>query len=210
MSSDTATRRVIRTGIHTLRTPLNVVESAARQAGTDTDDWMPAAAFEAFEGAALQLAGTLVGDDELVEEGRLHLARAGRLRQAVTLRSRARAQRASARAGALRQHQAAEEQRDQLGRAADAEEAKVQERADRRAEAVAESDRRRRQEAVTEQESRRRAVARTDRAARAARIAREEEAVQAEVAALAAEDRAADLAVEGTPRTRTRPGTDPA
>jgi hypothetical protein len=75
---------VVRTGLGVVRLPLTAVEVIAGH-NQDGTAWPPSLAFESFEAAAKQVAGSLLRDDTLVQEGRLAQAKVAQLRKATEL-----------------------------------------------------------------------------------------------------------------------------
>ena len=119
MEIATVPRTLVRQGLRGMRLPLDVAEVVARRVGVEVDDhWFPSVAFEGFEADAKRLVGSLLRDDELVEDGRRQRARATELRQALDLESVADGKRARADGRFERQRRAATGQRRAISEAA--------------------------------------------------------------------------------------------
>src|SRR5205085_11065608 len=77
-------RTIVRTWLRTARLPLDAVEAVVRRGEHDVE-WPPAIAFDSFEAAVKQFAGSLLHDDELTQDGQVAGARVAALRKAVEL-----------------------------------------------------------------------------------------------------------------------------
>ena len=75
---------VVRASLGIARLPLTAVETIAGRS-QDGAAWPPALVFESFKSGAKQVAGSLLGDDTLVEEGRLGQAKVAQLRKAAEM-----------------------------------------------------------------------------------------------------------------------------
>ncbi len=88
MELATMPRTLVTQGLRGLRLPLNFAESLARVAGAEVDErWAPSMAFEILEGEAKRFVGTLVGDEELLEDGLRQRARVEELRQSAHMQT---------------------------------------------------------------------------------------------------------------------------
>ena len=83
MSFRSVPRAFVRMGLTTARLPVSAAEAVL--AGRRKGDWPPAVAFDGFEARVKQLVGGMLGDDALLEEGRLEEVKVQRLRQAADL-----------------------------------------------------------------------------------------------------------------------------
>ena len=147
-------KEVLRVSLHTWRLPLSAAEAVARRVGADPAQWPPAVAYESFEGSAKQVVGTVLRDEDLVEEGRMQRAKATELRQAETLDAEADRRRAQARSEADRRHREAASRRRRIEQDAQRQEKTVEKRAEAEKKAAATrrrnaANRQRRAEAVT-------------------------------------------------------------
>ena len=88
-------RAYVRTTLRAFRVPLDISESLARRNGHDRP-WPPSVAFTAVEGGIKRAVGSLIRDDELIEEGLLKQAAAKEQRQALLLGAVAEAKRETA------------------------------------------------------------------------------------------------------------------
>ncbi|HZU79927.1 MAG TPA: hypothetical protein VE991_08415 [Acidimicrobiales bacterium] len=188
-------RALVRQGLRGLRLPLEVAETVARRAGVDIDEtWLPAVAYEGFEADAKRLLGSLLRDDELIQDGRRQRARAAELRQAMSLQALAEGTRARADARLKARRQAATEQREAISEAAQEQEQKVREqraRAKGRVRREAEGRKRAVEEIEAERDE---AVNEIEREARRRQLAEETAALEKERRAVEAKGRARALA----------------
>lgn len=104
-------RTLVTRGVRGLHVPVEAVGRAARAAGVNLDErWLPFVAYESFEGEAKRVAGRLIRDGELVEEGLRQRAKAAELRRSGRLHAVAEGTRAKADAVLRRREEAAGEQ----------------------------------------------------------------------------------------------------
>ena len=112
------TRTIVNGGLSAARLPLSAAELVARP--SRADQWPPTVAFSRFDAGVRTVAGSLLGNHDLVAEGRLKQAAADRLAEAAELRAvgeqrdRAAAEGLQqAQRAAVRQAERAEEAREQ-------------------------------------------------------------------------------------------------
>lgn len=194
MGIATVPRTIVRSGLRGLRLPLGVAETVARRAGIDVDDhWLPSVAYEGFEADAKRVLGSLLRDDELVEDGRRQRAKAIELRQALRLEAVAEGTRAQADAAFERRREAAAEQRAQISAAAKASRDQVQQ--ERRTNKARIRQQAEHQERVIDQaaEARQEAAAKAQREARRRKLAEESAALAKEEQALELDEQAEAL-----------------
>jgi hypothetical protein len=171
-------RRALGLWMRALRLPLTTAELAA---GKQNDTaWPPALAFESFEATAEVMVGSVLRDDELVQQGRLTQAKVAELREAARLETIAEQRRFESDAEYQRRKERADEQRRAAAEQAEARKKAVEEREAReRAEADRKAQRRKdeveRAETVTKD-----ALADRARDARAEQLDREAEALERE------------------------------
>ncbi len=188
-------RTVVCTWLRTARLPLDAVEAVVRRGEHDVG-WPPAIVFDAFEATVKQLAGSIMHDHELTQDGRVGQARVAQLRKAVELDAVAEQRKTQADAEFQQRRQADEQHRHDLQRQADQREAALErERAEQKRTAAQERARKR-QRAAQVEAIEEKIVEREDRAARTTRIAAERDALQHERDALAAKGRVSDVADE--------------
>ncbi len=185
-------RTVVRTWLRTARLPLDAVEAVVRRGDHDVE-WPPAIAFDAFEATVKQFAGSILRDEELVQDGRVGQARVAQLRKAVELDAVAAQRKAGADAEFAQRRQIDEQHRREVQRHADQREAALERERVEEKRRVAEEGARKREEAAQVETIEERIVDREDRAARATRIAAERDALQHERKAVAAKGRVKDL-----------------
>ena len=185
-------RTVVRTWLRTARLPLTAVEAVVRRGEHDAE-WAPAIAFDSFEATVKQIAGSILRDEELAQEGQVAQARVGRLRNAVELDAVAEQRKAQADAEFRQRRQADEQRRREVERqTAEREAALERERAEKKRRAD-ENERRKREQAAQVETVEDKMVARQDRAARATRVAAEREALQHEREAVGAKGVVTDI-----------------
>jgi soluble cytochrome b562 len=91
---NTIPRTAMKATLLGLRLPLCGIEVLTGQ--TRNSSWPPAVAFEDFEAGVKQVVGSILRDEELVEEGRVQQAKVTELRRAVELEVQADQKRAAA------------------------------------------------------------------------------------------------------------------
>lgn len=175
-------RTTVRLYVAAARLPLTGAELITGHQGDE--EWPPALAFEGFEAQVKELAGNLLGDEILTDEGRLLRAKVDRLRQAVTLETEAEQRRQAAEAEFSERVDDAKETK---AEAAQAEEERKAQIARDQAEAKRKADEEARQRA----EQARQAEEEADKAAAAKARRSRSEALGAEEQALAKEKAAA-------------------
>ena len=191
-------RTVVRTWLRAAHVPLRVVELVAHR---DRDaEWPPALAFESFDAQVKQVVGSVLRDDELVEEGRLIEAKVGQLRKAAQLETVAQRRKATAAAKEQATRESAEQRRRRVAREASERKAALEREAEakkRRADAAAQ---RKKTAAAQAEASTRKAVERQERSAARTRVAAQRQAVSKQRAATSAKKRAvnADKQIHAT------------
>jgi len=186
------TRTYVRNTLRALRLPVDLSESIARRNG-NSRPWPPSIAFSALEGGVKKAVGSLIRDDELIEEGVLNQAAAKEQRQALLLGTVAEARRESAEEHFEERVEHVSEAR-QATRARAQSQKKAAERTasakqrnlEAKAEKLAEDDAR--LEAAAEK-----SLERQDRASRTRQIENERRAITEERRAVAAEAAVAEL-----------------
>jgi hypothetical protein len=83
MQLNTIPRTAVKATLMGFRLPLCGAEALTGQSGNAS--WPPAVAFEGFEAGVKQIVGSMLRDEELVEEGRIQQAKVTELRRAAEL-----------------------------------------------------------------------------------------------------------------------------
>jgi hypothetical protein len=78
------TRTLVTGALFTARLPLTLAQATLRRGG-DADEWLPALAFESFEGAVKRCVGAFTHDEELAADGRLTQEKVRQFRMGVEL-----------------------------------------------------------------------------------------------------------------------------
>jgi hypothetical protein len=178
-------RAVVRSALRVSRLPLQAVATVAA-GGEHAAEWPPTLAFDAFEAQVKQVAGALLRDDELTQEGRLETAKVAQLRKAAELETVAERRAATAAAQHEAEERAARDRRRRTEReASEAEKALERERAARERE-VEQEARREREQARRAEAAAQKAVERQERAAERTRVEKERAALRKERDAVAA------------------------
>src|SRR4051812_30200932 len=112
---------LVRTGLQAARLPLNAAESVLRR-GEQSGEWAPAIAFDGIEASVKRVAGSLLRDDTLVQEGRLEQAKVDKLRKAARLEAIAREHEQAADTEYRQRVQTDEQRRAQVAKQADQQE----------------------------------------------------------------------------------------
>jgi flagellar biosynthesis GTPase FlhF len=186
-------RAIVCTGLGTARLPFAAVETLVRRREDGGGRWPLALAFDSFEASVKQVAGSLLHDDTLLEEGRLAEARVFELRKAAQLEAVAQQRKEQADANYKTRREADERQRREAKqRVAERESALERERQEKKRRAEQDAQKRNRLAEQLEQ-AEEKAVEHQDRAARAAAIAAERDALRQERAAVAGKNRVAEL-----------------
>lgn len=175
-------RTTVRLSVAAARLPLTATEMVTGHQGDE--EWPPTLAFEGFEAQVKELAGTLLRDPVLSDEGRLLRAKVDRLRQAVTLETEAEQRRQAAEAEFSGRVDDAQQTKEEAARAEQERKAQI---AGDEAEAKRKADTEARQRA----EQARQAEEEADKAAAAKARRSRSEALGAEEQALAKEKAAA-------------------
>jgi hypothetical protein len=166
-------RTWVRSYVQLVRPPLTAAERVVKPA--EPEVWPPAVAFDALEAGIKQFAGTVLRDNELVEEGRVKQAKVSAARRAVELE-----------ADAEQREQRDEQLREQVRQEADRREDELaRQRAERQRKADEEA-RRKEQAAAKAEQAADKVIARQDRAARSTKVRAEREALAKEKTAAAA------------------------
>lgn len=199
-------RTTVRLSLSAARLPLTASEVVFGHRGEE--EWPPALAFEALEAGVKQVAGGLLRDDVLVDEGRLVRAKVDRLRQASTLETEAEQRRQDTTDEfETRRHQNAEKatraerEKDQRTAQITEQKAEAKRKADQEARRVA-------ARARDDQEKADAAAARRARRSRLAALDAEEKALAKDKAAAkrARDAKAADTKLQATNAARKRRG----
>ena len=177
-------RTLVTTGVRGLHLPVEVIGRAARVAGVDVDErWLPLVAYESFEGGAKRVAGKLIGDDELVEEGLRQRAKAAELRRSGRLHAVAQGTRAKANADLRRRQATAGEQLRAVGEAASSVEQQIEEKRKQGHDRVWRQEASARRAAEEADAERRHIADQAERAARRKELVEETKALQSELEA---------------------------
>src|SRR4051794_27129988 len=169
-------RTIVCTWLRAARVPLDAVEAILRRGEHDVE-WHPALAFASFEATVKQVAGSLLDDDELTEEGQVGQARVAQLRKAEELGAVAAQRKQQADAEFLERRRNDEEQKLEAAREADEREAALERERTAKTRRLAEEDARKRQQVTEAQATEEKVADRQDRSARTTRIAAEREAL---------------------------------
>lgn len=169
-------RKVVGTYLQALRLPISVAETALRRGRDDAEGWGPALAFDSFGANVKQLVGSVVGDRELSDQGRLQQAKVTELRRAAELRAEAEARKVAADAELRERREDGDARRERVERTAQATEAGLDQQRRQREQRLEAEAARREQAAAEAEAAAKKAVARQERAARATRVAAEREA----------------------------------
>lgn len=186
-------RTIVRTWLRTARLPLKAVESVTRRGPGQNVGWAPAIAFDAFEASVKQIAGSVLRDEELVQEGRLAQARVGQLRKAVELDAVAEQREAEADAEFRQRREADDQRRRQVEQETAQREAVLERDRQEKKRRAAEEERRKQEQVAKVEAVEEKVVARQERAAHATRISAERDALQHEREAVAAKTRTSKI-----------------
>jgi hypothetical protein len=170
---------VVRTGLQAARLPLNAAESVLRR-GEQSGEWAPAIAFEGIEANVKRVAGSLLRDETLVEEGRLEQAKVDKLRKAARLEAIAREHEQSADAEYRQRIESDEQRRAQVAKQADQQETALERQRAARERAAEEEKQRKAAAARKVEAATKKAVEKNARSARATRVEAETTAVARE------------------------------
>jgi hypothetical protein len=194
-----APRTAIRAWFRAAELPVRAVQAIAQRGERDAE-WPPALAFESLASHVMQLTGSVLRDDELVQEGRLIQAKVAQLRKAAELETVAERREAIANAKFESTRESAEQRRQRLEREAAEQERALEREAKRKQSAVEAKVARKRSQAAKSEATTRKAIAREERAAASARPAQERESLRKERAAVSAKTRAttADKKIRAT------------
>ena len=197
-------RTTVRLGVAAVRFPLTATEVVLGRQGQD--EWPPALAFEGLEAQVKQVAGSLLHDEVLSDEGRLLRAKVDRLRQAVGFEAEAEQRRQAAEAEFEERHQNAEEAK---AKTAQAEKQRKAQIARDQAEQKRKADEAARQQAEKARKAEKDAekvAERKARRSRAAALGAEEQALAKEKAAAerSRDAKVADTAARATKAARKR------
>jgi hypothetical protein len=181
-------RRLIDTNLQVLRLPLTAVERITNK--TEVSDWPPAVAFESFEATAKKVLGSILRDDELVEQGRLLEAKVSELAEAERLETKADMQREAAAAELQQKQEAATRAREAAERKAEEREAALDREKAAKKRQVTETARKREAAVDKADELRDRVITAQERAAKRTRIVAESAALEDKSEALGAAKKA--------------------
>jgi hypothetical protein len=203
MQFQDAPRAAIRVWLGAARLPLRAAEAVVRRDGED-EGWPPVLAFESFESQVKQFAGSLLRDEDLVEEGRVIAARVGQLRRAAELETLAERREAAAAARFEARRENARERRHRIEREAEARERAIERVATAKKHDVERDAQRKKEQAAQAGAATRKAAARRARAAASTRAAGERAAVRKQRVAVGAKGRvvAADRKLRATKAAR--------
>lgn len=182
-------RSAVRASLWATRLPLTAVEALrGDRAGT----WTPALVFDGVAATVREFAGGVLGDDELVQAGRMERARVTELKRATELEAVAVATREQADAEFDEQRAQAEQKRERAAAQTRARRGRVQREGEQRRDEVDETaelleESVRDTEALTKEQ-----LAKQERATRKARLQAEHDVLQDERRAVAAEGAAVD------------------
>jgi len=166
----------------------------------------PTLAFEGFEATVRQVAGSVLRDERLVEEGRLIEAKVARLRKAVELETEAEQRRREADAKLVQRRQADAQARARVERETEAREQAVQQEKTAKERAAAETAAAKERSARKADAARKKVVGAQERSATAARLDAERDALTAKRQSLAATGEVLHLddAIEASKASRKR------
>jgi hypothetical protein len=185
-------RTVVCTWLRAARVPFDAVEAVVRRGEHDAE-WPPALAFASFEATVKQVAGSLLNDRELAEDGQLAQARVGQLRKAGELGAVAAQRKQQADAEFQTRRQKDEQQKREVARRAEEREAALEREHAAKKQTLAKEDAAKRQQAAKAEATEAKVVERQDRTARATRIAAERDALSKERKAVAAKAKVSDV-----------------
>jgi len=171
----TIPRTAVKSWLSVVRLPLSAAELAAGKRGTD---WPPAVAFEGFEAGVKRSLGSLIGDDQLVQEGTLERGKVNHLRRAAELEAEAEQRRLQGKEQFENKKESVQQRSQRLEREQQEREEKLQQEKAERKRSVDAAAKRKADAARAADESRRKAVAATERQARSTRLAVESEALE--------------------------------
>jgi len=196
-------RTVVRVWLRTARLPLQAVEVVAHR-GDHGTEWPPALAFESFEAQVKQVAGSVLRDDALVEEGRLTEAKVVQLRKAATLETVAERRKATADAKLAAQRESAGQRRRRVEHDATKREAALERERAAKKHRVEREAGQKKQAAARAETARSKALERQERAAAKTRVEQERAALRKERTAVAKKQRVtkADKDIRATKAVR--------
>lgn len=194
-------RSAVRLSLAAARLPLTTAEVVLGRRG---GEWPPSLVFDGIEAQIEQVAGALLRDDVLVDDGRLRSAKIDRLRRAAGAEAEAEAVREDAEAAFAERRQQVEADEAEAERA---EAERKQQIARDQAEATRKAEARAREEAETAKQAEQRAARAAQRKARQTRaqaLGAEEQALAEEKAATARtrDAQQADAKVKATKAAR--------
>ena len=188
-------RNAVRTSLQLARLPLNAATSVLRRDADETEraTWGPTLLFDGIEASIKQTVGSVLGDDELVREGRLEQARLSELKRSIELEAIAEQKRQAAEADLQQRRQADEAERRRVAAQADAQERrleqeKVQKQQQVSADLAKKAAAARKVEAATDK-----VIARQEREARKTRVVAESSAIAKEKQAVEAKGEVIDI-----------------
>jgi hypothetical protein len=180
------TREALDLSLKATRLPLTTYETVLRR-GADNSAWPPVVAFDSFEGTVKQFVGSLVRDEQLVEQGHLLKAKVGQLRKAVELEALAQDERRTAKAELEARRQRDEEQRKQIEQQTAVGEQRLEQQERARKQQVAEQAGNKKAQARKTEAAVEKALTKQERNAQRTKLNAESDALAAERRALAAQ-----------------------
>jgi len=200
----TIPRAVVSATLGVLRLPVSVGERVARR--DDETAWPPTLAFDAFAASTRQVVGSMVGDDELVDEARLAQERVAELREANRLELKAQRERAEASDRFEDQRETNDQQRQRAAQRATQERRRAEKRQTEKEEQVEEQAQAAEARAEQAKEAVDEVIRKQERSAKAERLREESDALEREQEAVTAKSDVIDLdeKLEATKTTRTK------
>jgi len=197
-------RTIINASFQGLRLPLTAVERVTHN--SEEPAWPPAVAFESFEAGAKKVLGSILRDDDLVEQGRLLQAKVSELAEAERLETKAEITRQAAAAELAERQEAAQRQREEAEARAEERETALARETVAKKDKAAEEARKRQAAAAKAEELRERVLTTQERAAKRTRISAEAIVLDQKSEALAAAKKAEviDAALEAKKAQRKR------
>ncbi len=199
----TIQRTAVRSWLTAVRLPLSAAEIVVGKQGSN---WPPAVAFEGFEAGVKRSIGSLVKDDQLVQEGTLERGKVEQLRRAAELEATAEQRREQAEARFEDKKETVLERNQRVQTEQQEREAKLAKNEADRKRAVEATARKKEETARKADEARRKAVDAKERQARATRLSAESTALEHEKEAVAAKGEVLDVdrALNATRTVRKR------
>jgi flagellar biosynthesis GTPase FlhF len=204
MTMITTIERVwVDTTLRVVRFPITAAErvlgkNGGNGGGERVSAWVPAVTFDRFGAVVKQTLGSLLRNDELVEEGRLLEEKVARVTTAVQLELAADERRARADAKAREHHQQADQQRQKAERDAKARKERLERERHERERQLEQEKAEKASRAKKAEQTAKKAIDKQERTARRGAIAEERQALGKERDAVAAKraEKAVDDAIE--------------